>query len=103
MYIQVYKQMKSNCQKLEKHFQGCLYFSAGKLYRSVERMATEVFGELSLAPSHAFLLMALEQAPHKTCTSSELASFRQQAWRLARRQVKERRLSGRPAGDGEGA
>jgi DNA-binding MarR family transcriptional regulator len=39
----------------------------------VDRLATEAFREVGVAPSHAFVLMALAEAPGRTATASQLA------------------------------
>jgi DNA-binding MarR family transcriptional regulator len=59
--------------KLRDYFSGCLYFSAGALFRRIDRMATEAFRELNVAPSHAFVLMALAEAPGGRATTSQIA------------------------------
>lgn len=47
---------------LNDYFKGCLYFTAGSLYRRVERMAVGVFSGLDIAPIHAFIMMAVADA-----------------------------------------
>jgi DNA-binding MarR family transcriptional regulator len=63
----------NNNSKLADCFSGCLYFSAGSLYRHIDRIATEIFKPLDLAPSHAFLLMALTKSPQQQACPSTLA------------------------------
>lgn len=66
--------MKKSCtRRLTNHFSGCLYFSAGQLYRTLERMAFDAFSSLSLAPTQAFLVLALNEAGQEGATPSELS------------------------------
>lgn len=41
----------------------CLYFTANSLARAMTRMAEEEFGSLGIAPSHAYLLMRVNDIP----------------------------------------
>jgi len=41
----------------------CLYYSANALARSMSRMADEAFAKTGVAPSYAFLLMAVNRKP----------------------------------------
>lgn len=53
---------KSHTNQLD----GCLFFSANSLARSVTRMADECFAPLAMSTSHAFLLMIAVEQPDIT-------------------------------------
>lgn len=55
------------------YFDGCLYFTLGKLQRRINRMAEEAFSPLGLSPSHAYLLKAVEEGG--PLTSGDLAAI----------------------------
>ncbi len=44
-------------------FSDCLYYSSGALARVMNKLAEEAFAPLNLAPSYAFLLMAITRQP----------------------------------------
>lgn len=49
----------------------CMYFVSARLHRVLERMAEDRFSATGLPPSHAFLLMTVEDSPG--ITAGELA------------------------------
>ena len=55
------------------YFDGCLYFSLSRLQRHINKLAEDAFADIGLAPSHAFLLMAL--AEQKKCSASDLSEL----------------------------
>jgi MarR family transcriptional regulator, organic hydroperoxide resistance regulator len=66
---------EKTASRIGEYFQGCLYFSAGRLFRLVDSLAAESFRPLKIAPSQAFLLMALSESPECQATPSELAGI----------------------------
>lgn len=68
--------MKKKCSgRLNDYFGGCLYFTAGHLYRLIERLAFEAFRPLGLAPTHGFFLMALNELGNDGASPSELSEI----------------------------
>lgn len=59
--------------KLDDYFNGCLYFSISRLQRHINKLAEEAFVEVGLAPSHAFLLMALHE--NEQCSAGDLSEL----------------------------
>lgn len=47
----------------EDRYRQCLYFSANALSRLLSRMADEEFGSVGLSPSHAFLVLTVNNRP----------------------------------------
>lgn len=47
----------------DNQYCNCLYYSANALARIITKMAEEEFSKVQLAPSHAFLLMAINGKP----------------------------------------
>ncbi len=47
--------------KVQDYLQNCLYFSANSLSRVIARMAEEEFRVAGLSPSHAFLMMLVNE------------------------------------------
>ena len=47
----------------ESKYCSCLYYSANAMARAMARMAEEEFGAAGLAPSYAFILMAVNEHP----------------------------------------
>ncbi len=52
--------MMANCKTL---LHNCLYFTANSLARVITRMAEEEFRRTGLSPSHAFLMMLVDDDP----------------------------------------
>ena len=50
-------------KKAEKYLHNCLYFTANSLARQISRLADEEFRLTGLSPSHAFLLMLVNEKP----------------------------------------
>ena len=51
------------CAKNEKEVKSCLYFTISRLFRVVNKVAEDAFGELDICPTHAFLLIILQDEP----------------------------------------
>ena len=74
MYIDVYNNLKwslyirrdknmKKCGKNEGEVKSCLYFTISRLFRVVNKVAEEAFGELDICPTHAFLMIILQDEP----------------------------------------
>ncbi len=80
---------------------GCLYYSANALARNMTRMAEEEFGRTGLAPSHAFLVMIVNETPgiHPKEISEEMmltpSTITRLVEKLESKQLVERRSCGR--------
>ncbi len=93
--------MSTPTPTLDDHFDGCLYFSISRLQRRINKMAESAFADTGLAPSHAFLLMALDEKD--ACNAGELSDLMGMAPstitrfvdKLAREGLCERRMEGR--------
>ncbi|MGL1863380.1 MAG: MarR family transcriptional regulator [Pseudodesulfovibrio sp.] len=48
---------------LSTYLHNCLFFTANSLARTVGRMAEDAFSETGLSPSHAFLMMLVNEQP----------------------------------------
>lgn len=62
--------VESDIQKL---LHNCLYFTANSLARQISTMAEEEFSRTGLSPSHAFLLMLVNEQPGLTQKDLSLA------------------------------
>jgi DNA-binding MarR family transcriptional regulator len=63
----------NNHNKCEEYFDCCLYFTANTMSRLINKMADEAFMQTGLAPSYAFVMMAI--IDHQNMSQSELADF----------------------------
>lgn len=57
--------------RCDEYLHGCLYFTANALSRAVTRMAEDSFMKTGLSPSHAFVLMLVNE--QGSVTQKELA------------------------------
>jgi DNA-binding MarR family transcriptional regulator len=48
---------------VDGYLDNCMYFTAARLHRALERMAEDCFAAAGLAPSQAFLLMMVQDRP----------------------------------------
>lgn len=48
---------------MDKYLTTCLYFTANRLARVMNKMAEETFATTGLSPSYAFLVMIVEEQP----------------------------------------
>lgn len=49
------------CIGAEKQIKSCLYFTISRLFRVVNKVAEEAFEDLDICPTHAFLLILLQE------------------------------------------
>ncbi len=93
--------MTADTPTLGDYFDGCLYFSISRLQRHINKLAENAFASTGLAPSHAFLLMALEEK--EALSAGEISDLLGMAPstitrfvdKLAKQELCERRLDGR--------
>ena len=57
----------------EKLLDRCMYFTASRLHRDLDRLAADCFSGLDLAPNQAFLLMTVQDSPGMTAGELALA------------------------------
>lgn len=50
-----------NCSKGEMQINDCLYFTISRLFRVVNKIAEESFNKMDICPTHAFLMVLLEE------------------------------------------
>lgn len=48
------------CGTQKKEVKSCLYFTISRLFRVVNKVAEDAFAELDICPTHAFLMLILE-------------------------------------------
>ncbi|HAS88823.1 MAG TPA: MarR family transcriptional regulator [Desulfovibrio sp.] len=53
----------SDQPKISEYLGNCLYFTVNTLSRAVSRLADEAFAEAGISPSHAFLMMLVNENP----------------------------------------
>jgi len=64
LYVQIkILYLWSVMKSCDSRFSRCLYFSTGALARKVEKLAIETWKKVDLSPSHAYLLMAVQEMP----------------------------------------
>lgn len=93
--------MNADTPTLDDYFDGCLYFSISRLQRHINKLAENAFASTGLAPSHAFLLMALDE--REALSAGEISDLLGMAPstitrfvdKLAKEGLCERRMEGR--------
>ncbi len=63
LYICIYKYDWKKMEEKKDILHHCLYFTANSLSRVITRMAGEEFSATGLSPSHAFLMMLVNDKP----------------------------------------
>ena len=51
------------CSTGKREVKSCLYFTISRLFRIVNKVAEESFSELDICPTHAFLMLILQDKP----------------------------------------
>ena len=51
------------CGTGKREVKSCLYFTISRLFRIVNKVAEESFSELDICPTHAFLMLILQDKP----------------------------------------
>ena len=58
-------------KKIDQYFKCCLYFSLGKMQRSINTLAEQSFKKIGIAPTYGFLLLLLKE--HEKLSTAELS------------------------------
>lgn len=63
LYVQLNDGVKKEVKKMDSLFKGCLYFTANRFARLMNKMAEEEFTRVGISPTYAFLMMLAYQYP----------------------------------------